>query len=123
MAEVGVDDIRRFARRRGERLRAERMQLYSEATRDAQAIIDMIVERFRPTRIVQWGSLLAPQRFREYSDIDIAVEGVREPERYFALLEAAEKLTRFPIDIVQLEAVEPEYRELILGRGRTVYER
>ena len=123
MAEVGVDDIRRFARRRGERLRAERMQLYSEATRDAQAIIDMIVERFRPTRIVQWGSLLAPQRFREYSDIDIAVEGVREPERYSALLEAAEKLTRFPIDIVQLEAVEPEYRELMLERGRTVYER
>ena len=123
MAEVGVDDIRRFARRRGERLRAERMKLHDQATRDAQAIIDMIVDRFRPTRIVQWGSLLAPQRFREYSDIDIAVEGVREPERYFALVEAAEKLTRFPIDIVQLELVEPEYRELILERGRTVYER
>ena len=123
MAEVGVDDIRHFARRRGERLRAERLQLHGEAARDAQAIISMIVERFRPTRIVQWGSLLVPERFREYSDIDIAVEGVREPERYFAILEAAEKLTRFPVDIVQLEAVEPEYRELILERGRTVYER
>ncbi len=123
MAEVGVEDIRRFARKRAQRLRAQRLQLHSQATRDAAAIIDMIVARFGPTRIVQWGSLLAPERFREYSDIDIAVEGVREPERYFALLEAAEQLTRFPVDIVQLETLEPEYRELILERGRTVYER
>ncbi len=53
----------------------------------------------------------------------VEVEGVREPERYFALLEAAENLTRFLVDIVQLEAVALECRDLILERGRTVYDR
>jgi hypothetical protein len=32
-------------------------------------------------------------------------------------------MTRFPVDIVQLEHVEPAYRELILEKGLVVYER
>lgn len=123
MPEVGADEIREFLRRRQERRRTERARLHAEAERDAAAIVRRIAERFSPQRIVQWGSVLAPERFREYSDIDIAVEGVTDPETYFRMLEEAEELTRFPLDLVQLERIEPEYRELILQKGRVVYER
>ena len=32
-------------------------------------------------------------------------------------------MTEFPVDIVQLERIEPEFRELLLKKGRIVYER
>ncbi|MFW5643112.1 MAG: hypothetical protein ACOCYQ_03710 [Alkalispirochaeta sp.] len=42
---------------------------------------------------------------------------------FFTLLADAEKMTDFPLDIVQLERIEPEFRELLLQKGRIIYER
>lgn len=123
MDSVTPTDIRRFADERAARDRGVRRKLHTEAQRDAQAIVEMIVRRFEPRRLVQWGSVLHGDQFREYSDIDIAIEGVTDPETFFEILDAAESMTRFPVDIVQLEHVEPAYRELILEKGRIVYER
>jgi hypothetical protein len=44
--------------------------------------------------------------------------GINEAERYFALLGDAMGLTRFSLDIVQLEKIEPEFAELILLKGK-----
>ncbi len=63
-----------------------------------------------------------PEQFDENSDIDIAIEGILDATRYFALLGDAMELTRFPIDIVQLEKIEPEFAELILLKGKIIYE-
>jgi predicted nucleotidyltransferase len=98
--------------------RAEgRRRLWAQAKQDADAIVAMIIELHSPVRIYQWGSVLEPAHFAEYSDIDIAVEGLRGPEEYFALIGQAEKLTRFPIDIVEIEHIEPEYAEIIRTYG------
>ncbi len=105
--------------RRGAR-RDDRLQRTAQA--DAKAIIAMIVREFSPRRIYQWGSLLRPGAFKPYSDIDIAVEGVIDPERFFALLGRAQALTRFPLDVVQIEKIAPEYADDIRGHGRLVYE-
>jgi hypothetical protein len=40
----------------------------------------MIIERFNPEYIYQWGSLLDKKMFTDYSDIDIALEGIRSIE-------------------------------------------
>ena len=71
---------------------------------------------------MQWGSLLDLEQFDENSDIDIAIEGITEAERYFALLGDAMEMTRFPLDIIQLEKIEPEFAELILLKGKIIYE-
>jgi len=42
------------------------------------------------------------------SDIDIAVAGLATVEDFFALLADAMAMTTFPLDIVELERVEPE---------------
>ena len=123
MDPVTPADIRRFADERAARDRGARRQLHAEAQRDAEAIVEMIIRRFEPRRLVQWGSVLQGDQFREYSDIDIAIEGITDPETFFEILDAAESMTRFPVDIVQLEHLEPAYRDLILEKGRVVYER
>jgi hypothetical protein len=32
------------------------------------------------------------------------------------------EMTKFPLDIVQLEKIEPEFAELILLKGKIIYE-
>jgi predicted nucleotidyltransferase len=119
---VDIEKIKENLRRR-ESIRKEAFRdRFDAATRDFDRIVGMIVEKYSPKRIVQWGSLLDAEQFDDHSDIDIAVEGILDAESYFALLGDAMKLTRFPLDIVQLEKIEPEFAELILFKGRIVYE-
>jgi len=88
---------------------------------EARRIIESIESEFDPVRIYQWGSLLDRAKFRSYSDIDIAVEGVTDAARWMALERMAWEMSDYPLDIVQLEHVEPEYAEIIRGKGRIVY--
>jgi len=126
---VACESYRLHLQRARERIRTREMRrarqdavLARQASEDAQAIIDMIVQTFSPSRIYQWGSLLRPDGFKSYSDIDIALEGIVDAERFFALLGQAQSLTAFPVDIVQLEKIAPEYADDIRHYGRLVYE-
>jgi len=97
--------------------------LFDQATQDCRGIIGMIRSIYRPSRIYQWGSLLDRRRFDENSDIDIGVEGLAAPEQIFALCTAAERMTKFPLHIIELEKIHPVYAESIRRRGKLVYER
>jgi predicted nucleotidyltransferase len=108
-----------------EKREAERQKLLNERFEAAWAgfrrIVAMIRTEFAPARIWQWGSLLDRARFSEVSDIDIAVEGLGTAERLFRLVERAEALTALPLDIVELERLEPEFAALIRTGGREVH--
>ena len=108
---------------REEKRRTKNVELHSRATADAARIVDMVRLRFNPKRIYQWGSLLYPQNFTEYSDIDIAIEGITDAETFFKLLGDAMAMTEFKLDIIQLEKIEREFAESIRTKGRIVYER
>ena len=110
-------------KKRFERRRRKRLMLHKKASRDCAAIINMIIKEFNPFRIYQWGSLLHPERFDENSDIDIAVEGMDSAKDWFAMTGKAMDMTSFPLDIVELENVNPLDRESIVEKGRLVYER
>ncbi|ETR69786.1 MAG: DNA polymerase beta subunit [Candidatus Magnetoglobus multicellularis str. Araruama] len=99
-----------------------RLSLYNKAISDFKTIVEVIIDKYQPLKIIQWGSLLEPSQFDENSDIDIAVAGIPQAERYFALLGDAMSLTRFPLDIIQLEKIEPEFAELIISKGKLIYE-
>jgi predicted nucleotidyltransferase len=119
---LDIKKIKKNLHKREEIKRQIRLKLFDAATSDFYTIVQMIIHRYSPKKIVQWGSLLLSEQFGENSDIDIAIEGVLEAERYFALLGDAMELTRFPLDIVQLEKIEPEFAELILLKGKIIYE-
>ncbi|MBN2450505.1 MAG: nucleotidyltransferase domain-containing protein [Lentisphaeria bacterium] len=113
---------RRLRRRAAEREAVLRERL-ERVRRDAAAIVERIVLGYEPTRVWQWGSLLHGRGFSEVSDIDIAVEGVTNPRRFFAMLADAEDVTSFPVDLVQMERIDPLHAESIRRKGRLVYER
>lgn len=110
-------------RKRFEKRNQERLRLHEKASQDCAAIIEMIIGKYNPRRIYQWGSLLNPVQFNENSDIDIAVEGVIPVEDFFGLLGDAMRMTGFSLDIIQIEKIEPEFAEKIRRHGKVVYER
>lgn len=120
---VTTAEMRDFLRRKAAAQQQRNEALWRQASQDAEAIIRMIIERFSPKAVYQWGSVLDGRQFSDISDIDIAVEGLESAERYFAMLGEAERLTRFPLDLVEIEHVEPEYAGLIRKHGRCVYQR
>lgn len=95
----------------------------AQARQEATAVIAMIVSKYAPTRVWQWGSLVHGRGFSTVSDIDIAVEGVTEPARFFAMFGDAEELATLPLDLVQIERIEPVHAESIRRKGRLVYDR
>jgi predicted nucleotidyltransferase len=121
--EADADTIRSFMRKRKRRKERDLALRLSEARRDFKAIVVEIARRYNPQRIYQWGSLIDGGHFTELSDIDIAVEGIGDPQTFFELLGTAEKITRFDLDIVQMEHLHPAYADGIRRRGRIVYER
>ncbi len=119
---MDIKKIKETLLKREQAKRQAELKRFAAATDDFSAIIQMIISRYSPKKIVQWGSLLHPEQFDENSDIDIAVQGITDAERYFALLGDAMQMTCFPLDIVQLEKIEPEFAELILLKGKIIYE-
>ena len=100
----------------------DNLRRWEVAAQDAQKIIAMIQEEFCPRAIYQWGSVMHKENFREYSDIDIAVEGLAQVDAIFKIARKADTLTTFPVHIVELEKIEPQYAELIRRKGKKIYE-
>ena len=115
--------IRSFVRERRRRRKAYLEDRLRAARRDCDAIVSMIARDHEPLRIYLWGSLVDDRHFSERSDIDIAVEGITRPAELSALRGSAERLTRFPLDIVAIEHVHPAYAEHIRRRGKVAYAR
>lgn len=95
---------------------------WQQASVDCSRIVALLVSKYRPHRIWQWGSLLHPDQFSERSDIDLGIEGITRAEDFFALLGDAMGLTSFPLDIVQMEKIEPEFAEIIRMKGVLIYD-
>ncbi|MGD9938368.1 MAG: nucleotidyltransferase domain-containing protein [Clostridia bacterium] len=120
---IDLDAVRGFLRNR-ELVRTRILdERYAQASSDFSRLVDMMIEKFNPNRIYQWGSLLDRERFSEISDIDIAVEGLSGPQEFFTLLGEALPLTDFPLDIVEIEKVGDDNASYIREYGRVVYER
>lgn len=100
----------------------DNLQRWEVAVQDAQKIIAMIQEEFCPRAIYQWGSVIHKENFREYSDIDIAVEGLAQVDSIFKIARKADTLTTFPVHIIELEKIESQYADIIRQKGKKVYE-
>jgi len=118
-----LQQCRYFLRKRAEQRQAQLDLFFERAWKEARAIIDLLIAKYRPVRVYQWGSLLDRSRFWERSDIDIAVEGILAPATFFAMYGEADQLASVTLDLVALERIEPEFAEIIRTTGKLVYER
>jgi predicted nucleotidyltransferase len=114
-----IHDFVRASRRRQREDLARRLAV---ARRDFDRIAAFVASGYKPRRIYQWGSLLDSRRFSQISDIDLAVEGITDPQTLSALRAEAARLTELPLDIVAMEHIHPAYAEHIRRRGKVVHE-
>jgi predicted nucleotidyltransferase len=119
---VDIEQVRVFLEKKEAERRKHLHTQWEEARRDFQRIVNHIIETYHPKKIYQWGSLLDASQFIEISDIDIALEGLLGPEEYFAVLGDAIEMTKFPIDIIELEKIDPADAERIRRKGKLIYE-
>ena len=120
---VSIEKSKKFLEEKKEKVQKELDKKYACALRDFENIKKMIIENYNPKRIYQWGSLLDRGKFKDYSDIDIAVEGIDDAETFFKMYGNAEKLTDFSLDLLDINKIEPEFADLIKIKGKVVYER
>ena len=123
MGTFNIAGARENLRKRNFEVIKEREELFYKASSDYTIIVKMIIEHFNPVRIYQWGSLLDKKMFNNYSDIDIALEGMESIEEMLELERIAESMTSFSLDIVELGKISPAYADLIRSKGTLVYER
>jgi predicted nucleotidyltransferase len=106
-----------------ERWRRERRADAAAARRaraTARRIARLIVQRYGARRVVLCGSL-ARGDFRQGSDIDLAVAGVRKGRFFEASAAAARAGGEFEVDLVPLEAATGRYREWVRREGIVLY--
>ena len=118
---VSHTQVRNYLKKKHDAQRAKRLALWEIAQKDTKNIIEMIIQKYHPKKIIQWGSLLEPRHFSEASDIDLAVVGL-DSLSFMKLLAEAEDMTEFPLDLVQLEVIHPSFQKIILTKGKIVYE-
>jgi predicted nucleotidyltransferase len=97
-------------------------QLWKQAVDDFEKITKMIIKNYKPKRLYQWGSVMKKNYFNDNSDIDIAVEGDFTAQDFFKMYEEADSLTKFSLDLVDINKIDPIYAESIKRNGRIVYE-
>jgi len=93
-----------------------------------EIIIDKIVSLLRkdikPNRILLFGSR-TEKKHNPGSDFDIALDGKKISVR--KMRELREKLEKVSglhkVDIIFLESVDKEFKEIVLRRGKILYER
>lgn len=121
-----VFDIKKARDNLARRVRSaeeEKHKRFVRAWEDFEAIVDMLIKKYNPKRIYQWGSLLNERFFSNISDIDIALEGVDSAEQFFQIYGDAMEMTNFPLDIVEIEKIDSIYADGIREKGRLIYER
>lgn len=121
MMDFNYQKARQFLKGKEKIRQRELDKRSSQACQDFDKIIKVIVQKYNPRRIYQWGSLLNRKAFSEISDIDIAIEGITSAEVFFQLYGDIMNLTDFSIDLVQIEKIEPEFAELIKFKGKNIY--
>jgi predicted nucleotidyltransferase len=118
-----VTTMRSFIQDKRREEAKQRKEDLAKAREDFRLIVDLIIRDFNPEKIYQWGSLVDGTTFQDISDIDVAIAGISDAERFFCLYGKAQKLTRFPLHIVQLETIHPTYANDIIKKGVLIYER
>jgi predicted nucleotidyltransferase len=109
-----------FHRRRYEERRERRAAAEREAREDLEAMQEVFRKTPRLRRVYLFGSL-ARDRFREDSDIDLAVEGL-DPESYAQLCRGLRAAARREVDVVDLGQSDRGLERIIRSYGRVIYE-
>lgn len=83
----------------------------------AKECAEVLKKEFGAKRIILYGSVLHPDIFTWHSDIDLAVEGIKESEFYYAGARVEAVAGDIPVDLTPLEDAKPYILESIEEEG------
>ncbi|TVQ96869.1 MAG: nucleotidyltransferase domain-containing protein [Spirochaetaceae bacterium] len=118
-------EIRRIAQRFREDDAHERqalLRLHRTASAQLRHSVEAASSFPEVSRVWTWGSILHPERFRVYSDIDICIEGVEDPIMWSSIESRLLEIVTFPLDLVRWETLMDEDRRSIHRNGVLLYE-
>jgi predicted nucleotidyltransferase len=101
---------RATARQRAEQARQEREQCAQRARIVAHQAAALLKEQFGAQKVVLYGSLARQDFFHQRSDIDLAVQGIRNQDFWRAWAALDILGSEFEIDLVDVEAASPALR-------------
>ncbi|HIC88969.1 MAG TPA: nucleotidyltransferase domain-containing protein [Anaerolineae bacterium] len=111
--EIYRQTARRRRRQEERRLTERRERAWTVARQAARLLKD----RFGARRVVVFGSLAREGRFRRWSDLDLAVWGIRPEDYYRAVSKVLDMTTEFKIDLVDVTSCRPSLRAAIEREG------
>lgn len=100
---------------------AENEAARAQAMQIASKLSDILVSHYPVRKVILYGSVIEPGRFKKTSDIDIAVEGLPK-KHYFEALALLMEVSPFEVDLKPLEDVSELLRQRI-ARGKVLYEK
>jgi len=112
-----IREYQKFLTKREEKKKEYLLQRYQEAWSVAKEAAKLLYNKYRAKKIVVFGSLKDPFYFNKWSDIDLAVWGIR-PDMYFrAVAEIISLSSKFKIDIIDPEDCRDSLRKMIEKEG------
>jgi predicted nucleotidyltransferase len=108
---------RAAARRRAEHEAQALAKREERAWELAREVAAALRERFGVTRVVVFGSLVHPGYFTPWSDVDIAVWGLRPEDTFRAIGVAMDADTDIPVNLVDAGACSASLLETIERDG------
>ena len=91
--------------------------LRQRAWQTVHRVADMLYKDFGATDVAVFGSLAERESFTKWSDIDIAVWGIRSEEYFRAVWEAEEISRLFKVDLVDFESCKGRFRERVMNQA------
>ena len=95
----------------------ERTRLQNLAWEEARRVAELLRERFKPTRMAVFGSLVHPGCFTKWSDIDMAVWGLASEDSLRALGAAIDAGSPFEINLVDINTARHSLLSVIEKEG------
>ena len=126
LAPVTAETVRdytpyvRAARERRAKRQREAAARLDRAWDVAREIAAFLREKYQPTRIVAFGSMVHRVTFHLRSDIDIAVDGIPWPAYLRAWNDVEERFPEFKVDLIDVGIVSERMRQRIEEQGQAL---
>ena len=77
-----------------------------------------LIKKYKAKEVYLIGSVIIPDKeFSINSDIDLAVSGI-SPEDFYRIWREIEALSKFKVDLIDLDHCSQEFRQKVLAEGR-----
>jgi uncharacterized protein len=99
-----------------------RHQRYLKALSVLKKVTDILINKYRVSKVILIGSLVNPYCFGFHSDIDLCVEGLSDEFYFQAVGELLLAADEFDIDIIPFESIS-QSRKMSIEKGKILYEK